>query len=398
VSNDDLLESLEFTARMIQDDVGTGHAKIHPISARWALEGKRSRAEALVRQSLLPDFERHLQDFLVHEKGTVFLRSIIDNLLNLISDETVSFQLESEAVKLPLAELTEKIARFEEEIKGITNDREHNEYLLKGHLNKIVSQMEAAIGIFKKAHLPLLQGDLEKAYLSKVDRGGGHLREELEEFVFDGIQQTFVVWRQELTDKISAKLEEAHLEFATKTNETIERILKLTSDIFELRLKPFTSVEALSKKSDFYFLLKDDPVGLELIQLAVTSALPKFIAKKLILKNMQTAVAELLDRHCGRVRYDLAKRLNKTVRDFQQVLNEKIDLTLEGIRLSFQKALTMHQKSSSDVEENLAGISKRLGAISILREELLAYRAAVEQGLAIGSKSFPKRGNSSMIR
>ena len=114
-------------------------------------------------------------------------------------------------------------------------------------------------------------------------------------------------------------------------------------------------------------------------------ALPRFLAKIMILKNMQTAVAELLDRHCGRVRYDLANRLNKTVKDFQQVLNEKIDLTLEGIRLSFQKALAMHQKSSSDVAENLAGISQKLGSISAIQEQLLTCRAAVEQGLAGGS-------------
>jgi tRNA U34 5-carboxymethylaminomethyl modifying GTPase MnmE/TrmE len=175
------------------------------------------------------------------------------------------------------------------------------------------------------------------------------------------------------------------LEFTARINETIERILMLTSHIFQLKLKPFTSVETLSKKSDFYFLLKDDPVGLELVQLAVTSALPRFLVKKMILKNMQTAVAELLDRHCGRVRYDLLNRLNKTVKDFQQLLNEKIDLTLEGIRLSFQKALATHQKNNSDVEENLAEISQKLGLISTIREELLAYRIAVDEALANGS-------------
>jgi GTP-binding protein EngB required for normal cell division len=385
VSNDDRREALEFTARIIEDDLGAGRARIHPLSARWALDGKKNHDDTLVRQSLLPDFERQLQDFLVHEKGSVFLRSIIGNLLKLISDETISFQLESEALKLPLAELTERIARFEEELEAIAKDREHNEYLLKGHLNKIVSQMEVGIGTFKKERLPLLLNELENAYLSKIDRGGGNLRDELEEFVFNSIQQTFTVWREELTAKISTKLEEAHLEFAAKTNETIERILTLTSDIFQLKLKPFTSVETLSKKSDFYFLLKDDPVGLELVQLAVTSALPRFLAKKMILKNMQTAVAELLDRHCGRVRYDLANRLNKTVKDFQLVLNQKIDLTLEGIRLSFQKAFAMHQKSSSDLAENLAGISQKLGSIAAIQEQLLACRAAVEEGLVSSS-------------
>ena len=151
--------------------------------------------------------------------------------------------------------------------------------------------------------------------------------------------------------------------------------MTLTSDIFELKLKPFTSVEGLSKKSDFYFMLKDDPVGLELVQLAVTSALPSFIAKKMILKSMKGSVAELLDRHCGRVRYDLVNRITKTMKGFQTSLNEKIDLTLAGIRISFQKALALHQAGKNNVEKSLGEISEKLGSIAGIRAELLSCAA-----------------------
>ena len=379
VSEADRHEAMEFTTRIIEESVGKGKVKIHPLSARWALDGKKQGDNGLLQASLLPDFELRLQDFLVHDKGKVFLQAIINNLFKLVSDETISFQLEQEAIKLPLADLTRKISQFEEEMKTISKDREENEYLLKGHLGKIISQLDGELSGFKKERLPVLQEALEKEYLLKSEHGRGNLREELEQFVFNSIQETFTAWRLELTGKISARLEEAHLEFATKTNQTIERILALTSDIFELKLKPFTSVETLSKKSDFYFLLKDDPVGLELVQLAVTSALPKFIAKKMILKNMQTAVAELLDRHCGRVRYDLVNRLTRTVKEFQQNLNEKIDLTLAGIRISFQKALALHQSSKEDVEYNLGELAKRIDSVAIIRDELLAYNSAIEQ-------------------
>ena len=379
VSEADRNEALEFTTRIIEENVGKGKVKIHPLSARWALDGKRQGDNGLLQASLLPDFERRLQEFLIHEKGKVFLQAIVNNLLKLVSDETISFQLEQEAIQLPLEELTRKISRFEEEMKAISKDREQNEYLLKGHLGKLTAQLDEELSRFQKERLPLLQDGLENEYLRKTEQGRGNLREDLEQFVFGSIQETFNVWRQELTGKISSRLEDAHSEFTTKTNQTIERILALTSDIFELKLKPFTSVEALSKKSEFYFLLKDDPVGLELVQLAVTSALPRFIAKKMILKNMQTAVAELLDRHCGRVRYDLVNRLNRTVKDFQQNLNEKIDLTLAGIRISFQKALALHQSSKDNVEYNLGELSKRIGSVATIRSELLTYNSAIEQ-------------------
>ena len=100
-------------------------------------------------------------------------------------------------------------------------------------------------------------------------------------------------------------------------------------------------------------MFKDDPVGLELIQLAATSALPQFLAKKMILKSMKESVAELLDRHCGRVRYDLVNRVTKTMKDFQNSLNEKIDLTLSGIRISFQKAIALYREGESNVEKIL---------------------------------------------
>lgn len=371
VSDSDRQESLEFTTRVIEEEVGRGKVRIYPLSARWALEGKKGGDGLLLERSLLPDFEKQLLDFLAREKGRVFLRSVVNNLLKLISDETISFQLEQEAIKLPLQALTTNIGRFEQEMKAIEKDRENNQFLLKGHLGKIISGLDEETARFRREKSPMLQQELEEKYLELVNRGGGGLREQLEQFVFDRIRETFNPWRRQLAEKMSSRLEDAHGEFAQKINEIIERILILTGDIFELKLKPFTSVEGLSRKSDFYFLLKDDPVGLELIQLAATSALPRFIAKKMILKKMKESVAELLDRHCGRVRYDLVNRVIRTMKDFQISLNEKIDLTLAGIRISFEKALALHQAGKGNVEKNLGELSEKLGSISNIHAELL---------------------------
>ncbi len=375
VSDSDQKESLEFTSRIIEEEVGPGKVRIYPLSARWALEGKKTGDDLLLGRSLLPEFERQLLDFLAREKGRVFLQSVVNNLLKLISDETISFQLEQEAIKLPLQELKTKIERFEQEMKEIAKDWENTQFLLKGHLGKTISGLDEEIFGFKRENSPALQRELAEEYLRLVNRGAGGLREQLEQFVFDRIRETFNPWRQQLSEKISSRLEDAHGEFARKTNEIIERILTLTSDIFELKLKPFTSVEGLSKKSDFYFMLKDDPVGLELVQLAATSALPSFIAKKMILKSMKESVAELLDRHCGRVRYDLVNRITKTMKDFQTSLNEKTDLTLTGIRISFQKAMALHQAGKNNVEKSLGELSERLGSIAGIRAELLSCAA-----------------------
>jgi GTP-binding protein EngB required for normal cell division len=377
VSDEDRRESLEFTARILEQVLGVGAVKIYPLSARWALEAKKGANGKQLEQSLLPDFEQRLQEFLIHEKGKVFFKSVLNSLLKLISDETISFKLEQEAIKLPVQELTAKVAQFEEEMKTIAQDREHNHYLLSGHLKKLATLLDAEITTYRKESIPALQREIEEEYRRRERQGDGNLREELEAFLFERIRDLFTVWRHELTEKISSELEEVHGWFAARTNETIERILSLTSDIFDLKLKPFTAVEPLSKKSEFYFMFKDDPVGLELVQLAATSVLPWFISKKIVLNKMLETASELVDRHCGRIRYDLVQRLEKTVRDFQKALNEKIDMTLEGIRISFQKALSLKQEGTVNVDRNLSELSVKLDCISNLRDQLLPLSASI---------------------
>ncbi|MDR3556524.1 MAG: dynamin family protein, partial [Syntrophobacteraceae bacterium] len=113
----DQRESLQFTTRVIEEEVGAGKVRIYPLSARRALDAKLSGDKALLASSLLPEFERQLLDFLTSEKGGVFLKSVVNNLLKLISDETLSFKLEQEAIKLPFDALKTKIGRFEREME-----------------------------------------------------------------------------------------------------------------------------------------------------------------------------------------------------------------------------------------------------------------------------------------
>jgi hypothetical protein len=98
----------------------------------------------------------------------------------------------------------------------------------------------------------------------------------------------------------------------------------------------------------------------------------------MILKSTKEAVAELLDRHCGRVRYDLVNRITKTMKDFQNSLYEKIDLTLAGIRISFQKALALHQTGQNNLEKSLGELSEKLGSIAAIHSGLLGYAALLD--------------------
>jgi hypothetical protein len=173
-------------------------------------------------------------------------------------------------------------------------------------------------------------------------------------------------------------LERIYLDLAERTNKTIESIVRLASDIFQVELRPFTTVEKLTSKSDFYFFLRDDPDATALIQLGIRFALPTFVTKGIILKRIRAMAPEIFERHCGRVRYDLIQRTEETTRGFQKTLNDKIDLTLGAIREALRRAVALKDQSEIEMSQTVSDLSARLSAVEEMRAQLLDYRRMVE--------------------
>ncbi|NOY68840.1 MAG: hypothetical protein GXP53_05020 [Deltaproteobacteria bacterium] len=371
VSADDLAEAMEFTAKLLENDL-KGDVVIHPISAAKALEGKKTDNTDMFEQSGLPEFEVELSRFLVREKGKFFLKSIISGLIKKISDETMSCRLEQEAARLSVDELKSKIATFEQYATDTRKDREQQGFILEGRVKNLAAKIDADLGRLKKEDLPALLKNLEAVFSERINsRTSAHdLEKNLEEFVFAGIRDVFSRFRLTEADAVALELESIYIDIAGRTNRIIEKIINMTADLFAVELSPFTTIEKLSAKSDFYFLLKDDPGAIELIRLSVAHALPAVLAKGRILKRLKATVAERFERHCGRVRYDLIRRIDDTTRKFKTTLNNKIELTLETIRQALNRAVDIKDKSELEMDETLAALTSRISEISSIRNDL----------------------------
>ena len=64
--------------------------------------------------------------------------------------------------------------------------------------------------------------------------------------------------------------------------------------------------------------------------MTVTSLLPRALTRGLLLKKLLENVSELVDKHCGRLRYDFHQRLQEIARDFRQTWLAKIDDTTKA--------------------------------------------------------------------
>jgi small GTP-binding protein len=373
-------EALDFTAAVLQDNLATSKVTIFPLSAKLALQGKANGGSESLRASLLPQFEEHLRRFLYQEKGRVLLVSCLNGALKALSDSTLALKVERQASAIPLKELEEKIARFHLELEGLGKEREMSLLLLDGRLKGVMAELNQDLDTFKRETEARLRREVE-AEFHRQSRLAGDLRQEMEKYLFGALREVFTDWRRQEIERLALRLADTQQEFAGRVNGILERLTQMTARIFDFSLRGFAAEEAFTEKSRFWFKFKEDPVGLEILQMTVTSLLPRALTKGLLLKKTLENVAELVDKHCGRLRYDFQQRLQELARDFRQDWLAKIDDTTQGIAQALERARVQKQSKTEAVSRRVGEVEQSLTAILQAEGALLALKARIETSL-----------------
>jgi small GTP-binding protein len=373
-------EALEFTSQVLQANLATDHVQIFPLSAKLALDGKSNGHPENLTASRMPEFENHLKQFLYKEKGRVLLISSISGALKAITDSTLALKVERQASTIPLEALTGKIARFNQELQGLEKERELSLLLLDGRIKGVIAEVEADLDAFKQETIINLRRQMEEVFRQQ-SQSGGDLRQDTEAILFAALREVFSSWRRQEVEKLSQKLAATHKEFADRINAVLERLAQLTARIFDFSLRGFAAQEAFPDLRHFWFRFKEEPVGLEILQMTVTSLLPRALTKGLLLKKLLENVRELVDKHCGRLRYDFNQRLQEIARDFRQTWIVKIDDTTHSIRQALERALTQKQASAQATTARMGQLEQRLTEILQAESHLLALKERIEATL-----------------
>lgn len=334
----DRIESLEFTRDVIEEKVDLKDIKIFPLSAKLALEGKLNNNQGMLDRSLISDFEKALNDFLMKEKGKTILSSALSNTLKILSDEMISIELEMKAISIPLEELKRKISEFNIQKERIHQDKKDFDYLLKGEKERLISMLESDLKTFVEEKAPELVKRMEEHYQKHRDKNKTELTKSIDGAMGQEIENIFNEWRALEEDKLGQGFENISRRFSSKANEIITYIKKLSSDIFDIKVETFSGIETLAGETYFHYRigsLFDTALALEVLPFA----LPGFLFRKIALKRMLEQSREELDRNAGRISYDFLERVEKSLRKFHDELFSKIDATLAGIESALERAV-----------------------------------------------------------
>ncbi len=347
----DLQESIDFSKGVLKEIMGA-EVKIFPVSARLALEGKMSGDENMIQKSRLYEFSEVLNKFLVEEKGKIFILSVTNNLLRIISQARFELELELKSLAMPLEDLKKKIKIFEEKKEDILSEKNDFDILLDGEIKRIIKNvLDEDLTAYGNELRQKAETSLAKYYLEKSGTSLREIKKHLEEHIILEVKQAVNGWRSIEEEKLAKAFQNVCNRFITKIDDTVDSLLRFSSELFAVPYDMIKAEALWSTKSRLYYKFAEQPVGLEIIASSVTLALPKFIGEKLILKKMKEYLHRVITMQLSRIGTDFEERLDKSKLDFRWEMLLKIEATIEGIETSIKKGIEQRQKGEKEVEE-----------------------------------------------
>ena len=251
------------------------------------------------------------------------------------------------------------------------------ELLLEGETKRLATGMlEDDLQRFVRDLRPHEQAHLNDQFELNKGLSLKDLRSTLEDAVIDHIRQAFNTWRAVEDERLAKAFEAICKRFITKINETVDELLRYSSELFSV---PFDTVKAealWSVKSSFYYRFKEQPIGTAIIASTLTLALPKFIGDKIVLKKMQEYLQRVVTMHTARAGTDFEERLDKSKLDFRWEMFQKIDATIEGIGTAIEKGVTKRSSGEHEVEARKQTLAETARKLDEIKDRLMQIRTS----------------------
>jgi GTPase SAR1 family protein len=374
----DLRESIEFSRNGLKEAMGS-EVKLFPVSARLALEGTAVKSDELIQKSMLSPFSIDLTRFLMEEKGNVLILSVANNLLRSIAQTKMELELELKSLTTPLEELHDKIRAFESKKGEVAQVKRDFDILLDGEVSRLAKGgLEDDLQSYVRDLLPIEQAHLTEQFEQNKCLSLKDLRGILEQAVIDHVRQAFITWRAIEEERIAKAFESICKRFIIKINETVDELLRYSSELFSV---PFDAVRAESLwnvKSGFFFKFKEQPVGTAIIASTLTLALPKFIGDKIVLKKMKEYLQRAVTMQAARAGNDFEERLDRSKLYFRLEMFQKIEATIEGIASAIENGMTQRSKGAQEVGARKRMLSETTRKLDKIKSRLTRIKTRAD--------------------
>ncbi|MFN2219692.1 MAG: dynamin family protein [Anaerolineae bacterium] len=375
LTENELAESVEFTSGVIAEAIGRP-ARVLPVSARLALEGRKCGDTALLSRSRFPEFSETLTRFLMQGRGNALAAALAKRLLRLVAQARLKAELEISSLRTPLEELRRKVTVFEKKRTEVEQERRDFAVLLEAEIKRLADQTVTEDVEAFRAHLG---GEVE-ATINARFQNARHLSSHalaaaLESAAVDVVKAAWDHFRQEEDERIGAQCHGLCRRFGARVDATVDELYRFSSELFSVPFEVVGADTDWQSQTDFYYKFWDEPPALKMLTTSLLLALPKFVGDSLVLRQGLRYGRDLADTQAGRVRYNFAQRLDKSMREFKAAMLQRLDATLAGIEAAVKRGEETGTVGTAQAERRAGELGVELERLGGLAEQLRSLAA-----------------------
>ncbi len=371
VNKTDRDESLAFSKGVIEKEAGFNNVDIYPLSAREALDGKLTNNLHKIEQSGLIDFEHSLDKFLMEEKGKVLLESAARKTDNLIDEELLLFELEEKSIKLPLNELEDKIEKFKTFIHDINQEKIDSSRLLAEEIKALQTEtLIEDLENLKQEKTKWIVAEVEKFAAEHRMDNNRRFAQAIDGFIDMQIRDIFGKWRVEEEKNLRDQLTNILKRFTDRMNGILGQIVQSASELFGVSHRQFRMHETLPPEIEFRFQTSDESDMLSITLDFAKKALPKALAHKIILKEARNKAEQMVDRHCGKTRYDFSRRMEKLVQDYRLNITDTVESAQADVLKALEIGIASKKDTVIEVSAREAELNDKIKTLKQIKESL----------------------------
>jgi ribosome biogenesis GTPase A len=329
--------------------------EIFPVSARTALR-ERNQFSGTVSQSGMEPFERRLRNFFMQERRQVLVRSIALDALHIARTLKFSVAIGVRAQAMSPEELHSKqraldrlLDETEAEILGL-------KILLRQHAADIVGRAESDLTVHVAASVPKVRQQLKLFESQHPDESGRAFGILLEDFLMEQVETVFTRWRIQEDEQIQSLLDVLSVRFIAQANANLERLQHAAGSLFAIPAESVSIVCPLRVQSLLTYKVERVFYSLDSFLLL----LPRFLLRRVVLRNMSKRIGQLLDMNAGRIRYDYVERLQASMTQFEEDLSGAVRFVTDGLRSALRTSNAGAQRETAILEGVITSCSRLL--------------------------------------
>jgi hypothetical protein len=228
--------------------------------------------------------------------------------------------------------------------------------LLRQHAADIVGRAESDLTVHVAASVPKVRQQLKLFESQHPDESGRAFGILLEDFLMEQVETVFTRWRIQEDEQIQSLLDVLSVRFIAQANANLERLQHAAGSLFAIPAESVSIVCPLRVQSLLTYKVERVFYSLDSFLLL----LPRFLLRRVVLRNMSKRIGQLLDMNAGRIRYDYVERLQASMTQFEEDLSGAVRFVTDGLRSALRTSNAGAQRETAILEGVITSCSRLL--------------------------------------